>query len=251
MARDFEFTAAGRSLDPRLQQSLPAVAINNFARDLQRQVRAGYITPEMADDAHRKLAAEWITHHLSTDGGTEWWNGLKPQQRQAWLTYTQGVSNERSTSEALESRQQLALDRVVLNVATELTDQGIVSPEGFNSFVKSKAPDVYKRVRQKIGMGQEVGIDGEQRALREEEHLKLARAFAKLDRGEDVPAEPPPPEPARPGPPSYPKSRSEFSDFRMDEYVKRRDAEEREARKRESYEDSPDEAVEDPGPREI
>ena len=237
MARDFGFLQ-GSKLDPRLQRSLPGQSISNFMAEVQRQLRAGQITPEMADDATRKLRAEMILHRLENfdSADTARWIEMPAAHKQAELDATQGLSNTRESPEAVERRQQLALDRVVLNAATQPTDEGVVSPEGFNSFIKSKAPDVYRRVRQKIGMGEEVGIDGEQRALRgPEEHLKLARSLAALDRGEEIADERPPPEPA-PAPPSYPKSRSQFSDFNMDAYVKRRDQEEAEHRRREAYE---------------
>jgi hypothetical protein len=250
MARDFGFLQ-GSKLDPRLQRSLPGQSISNFMAEVQRQLRAGQITPEMADDATRKLRAEMILHRLENfdSADTARWIEMPAAHKQAELDATQGLSNTRESPEAVERRQQLALDRVVLNAATQLTDEGVVSPEGFNSFIKSKAPDVYKRVRQKIGMGEEVGIDGEQRALRADEHLKLARSLASLDRGEEIADERPPPKPA-PAPPSYPKSRSEFSDFNMDAYVKRRNEEEREAKRAAAYEDGPDEEA-DEGPQEV
>jgi hypothetical protein len=249
MARDFEFST-GRALDPRLQRSLPAQAIANFMRDIPRQLHAGMISEAQADDAMRRLRSEMLSHRLAT-GDTAEWLELTPAQRQAELDATQGLSNTRESPEAVERRQQLALDRVVLNAATQPTDEGVVSPEGFNSFIKSKAPDVYRRVRQKIGMGEEVGIDGEQRALRgPEEHLKLARSLAALDRGEEIADERPPPEPA-PAPPSYPRSRNPASDYDMEAYCKIQDRREAEARKRESYNDGPDEEAAEEQPREL
>jgi hypothetical protein len=249
---DFGF-AARTNLDPRLQRDLPAMSISEFMLETQRQLRAGWISPEQADDAVRKLRAEMITHRLENGNAadTAQWIEMSPQQRQAELDATQGLSNTRETPEAIERRQQLALDRVAANAATVLTDRGVVSPKGFNEFWRTKAPEPYRALRKRIGLGKEHGIDGEMRSLTEAEELKLARALAALDRGEDVPAEAPPPEPARPGPRSYARSRSEFSDFNMREYCRRRDKEEAEAKRREAYEDVGEETDDDAGPTEL
>jgi hypothetical protein len=247
---DFGF-AAGTKLDSRLQRSLPAQSISNFMIEVQRQLRAGLITETMADDAIRKLRAQMIVHRLENGDASDTaaWIEMSPQQRQQQWDSTKGLSNSRETPEAIEARQQLALDRVALNTATDLTNAGVVSVEGYNALVKAKAPSAYVAARKRIGLGQEQGIDGELRPLSEAEELKLARALAALDRGEDIADERPPPEPA-PAPPSYPKSRSQFSDFNMDAYVKRRDQEEAEHRRREAYEGDA-EADADEQPREF
>jgi hypothetical protein len=250
MPRDFGMEP-GAKIDPRLRHSLPARAINNYVRDIWPQFRSGWISEQTADDAHRALTADWITHQLEHDP-TGWIN-LTPQQRQHWYDYTRGINNGNESDEAIERRVQVAKTRVAGNTAYALTDGGMVPPERYNAFWESKAPEPYRRVRQRIGLGQEVegSLDGKMRPLSEREHLKLARALAALDRGEDVPAEPPPPEPAKPAPRSYARSRSEFSDFDMARYVRDRNKEEAEARKREAYDDTPGDEEADPGPQEI
>jgi hypothetical protein len=254
MAREYSLPP-GNGLDPRLQRSLPVASINGQVADLQRQLRAGQITAEMYDDCHRKLYGEWLIHQFehADDAWREGWYALPRAQQEEYLSYTKGLNNGNASDESVAKRQTLALDRGVLNSAYRMTDERIIGTDSYIALCESKAPEVCRRARIKIGLGEEVegSLDGQLKPLTtEEQRLKVARAYAALDRGEELADERPPPKPA-PAPRTYARGRSEFSDFDMDKYVQRRDREEEQARKARDYEDGPDEEEPDPGPTEI
>src|SRR5262245_45114099 len=190
--------------DPRVRRDLPRQLIENYVREARAQFARGQITRQTCDDAERLLWGHALHHDLETDASR--WIEAPPEVRQQAWDYQRGLKlRPNETPEAIAARQQLALDRVTLNAGYRLADNDARNEPAFNSLAEEKAPEVYRAVRNRIGLGETVGIDGQLRPLANaEEHLATARALAKVERGEEVEAVAPRAEPA-PRPQNFPR----------------------------------------------